>query len=325
MNTSAYACNQPVWDKLTALKQSVDKDRKKALKERLTSNPQITDLEYLLGAFVQMYEPHLEHIILAFAKKGYAIDPQSGFSGKNAEIQTMIGDFSIDYVTKNKLDKLNIKFREHDGVRSLNFWPTKATLSDICTEWMKIVAILTDKGNLTMPCMSSHAIQFRRKYIPEHTNLQKERLFERLKFATQKKVEMEMKRRKVKNPHPDKIEATLGLFIEEIEPQVRQVIIILNKKGYSIDVFGFMDNSCDQMIEGDFQLEEETITLLQKEEVMVETNPSGYTRIQFSPPEANISKIKNKWNKIASILPKKDQPATPSMTRRAREFRVTYQ
>lgn len=78
------------------------------------------------------------------------------------------------------------------------------------------------------------------------------------------------------------------------------------------------------MIEGDFQLDETTVKKLQEVGVIVETNPSGYTRLYFSPKEANISKINREWNKIASILPGKNQTASPSMTRKARDFREKY-
>jgi hypothetical protein len=324
MNTLAYACNQKIWDQLTNLKKTVHKKRQLAIKERLQKQPQTSDLEYLLGAFIQMYEPHLEKIVYKLAEKGYAMDPASGFSGNNNEIQSMIGEFSIDYVTKNRFEKLNIKFREHNGLRSLVFWPDSAKLDDILDQWMNIVNILPDKKPLTMLSMNSRAIKFRRKYIPQHSNLQKQRLFEKLKFKTLKKIEIDMKKRKLKNPHPDKFETMLGFFIEEIEPQVRQVVINLNKKGYAIDVCGFMENSCDQMIEGDFKLDGDTIEKLGKENVLVETNPSGYTRVQFSPEKADLAQIKKKWNKIASLIPDKHETASSSMTRHARDFRQTY-
>ncbi len=121
-----------------------------------------------------------------------------------------------------------------------------------------------------------------------------------------------------------RIAAQLGFFIEELEPQVRQAILELNKKGYSTDSSGFMNNSCDQMIEGDFQLDEKTTKKLSEIGVQVETNPSGYTRLQFSPQEANLSKIKRQWVKIISLIPNKNEIASVSMTRNAREFRSEY-
>ena len=314
-----------LWEKFASLKKSIDKQRKTALKKRLTNKSHATDLEYLLGAFLEMYEPHLKEIVLRLSEKGYAIDASSGFGGKNAEFQAMTGDFSIDYVIKNKLEKIGVKFREYNGSRSLVFWPEKATLEDINTKWMKIIDALPDKGKLTAPSTSNDAVSFRRKYIPQDLQLRKQRLFERLKFNTQRKVYIETRRRQKENPRPNKIELILGFFIEELEPQVRQAIIIMDKKGYSTDKSGFMNNPLCQMIEGDFQLDEKTRRTLEKKGVQVETNPSGYTRLQFSPQEADIVKIKRQWNKIVSLLPNKKQIATISMTRKARDFRLEYQ
>jgi len=322
MNILTGASNQEDRETLSFLKKSTDKAKKAALKKRIARQSHITDLEYLLGAFIQMYEPHLEEIVHKLARKGYAIDASSGFGGKNSEFQVMSGDFTIDYVTKNKLEKIGVKFREYNGSKSLIFWPDKATLDDIKAKWEQIIDTLPDKGILVAPSTNAEAIMFRRKYIPEDPCLQKQRLFERLKYNIQRKMEIDIKRRKVKNTHPNKIELILGLFMEEIEPQVRQAVVKLNKMGYSTDASGFMDNSCDQMIEGDFQLDGKTVRKLEGVGVRVETNPSGYTRLQFSPLEADISKIKRKWNKIVSLLPEKNQAASVSMTRRARDFRV---
>lgn len=325
MNSFYNHNSQEIYEKFSSLKKTVDKTKKAALKKRISKQPHATNLEYLLGAFIEMYEPHLEELVHKLSEKGYAIDALSSFGGKNSEFQVMTGNFSIDYVTKNKLEKTGVKIREYNGSKSIIFWPEKATLDEIKAKWMQIIDTLPDKGNLSSPSMSTDAISFRRRYIPEDPQLRNRRLFERLKYNTQRKIDIYIKRRKVKNPHPNKIESMLGLFIEELEPQVRQAILTLNKKGYSTDVSGFMDNSCDQMIEGDFQLDEKTISMLQTVGVKVETNPSNYTRLQFSPLEADISKIKRKWNKIVSLIPEKNQVASISMTRKARDFRAEYQ
>lgn len=325
MNIAEELNNQTRWKNFASLKKSSDKQRAVALKKRIVHQPHTTDLEYLLGAFFEMYEPHLKEIVLKLSEKGYAIDPSSGFGGKYSEFQAISGEFTIDYITRNKLEKLGVRFREYNGFNSLIFWPDQATLENILSKWMQIVEILPDHGDLNAPSLSFKAISFRRKYIPKHINLQKQRLFEKLRFSTQRKTDDDAKRRKSKKPHPDKIELMLGYFLEELEPQVRQAILILNKKGYSTDASGFMDNPSDQMIEGDFQLDEKTIKELQTIGVKVETNPSGYTRVQFTSLEADLSKIKKKWQKIASLLPDKHKHASPSMTRRARDFRVEYQ
>lgn len=317
--------NQSIWEELSSLKKSVDKSRKKALKKRLSSKPKASKLEYLLGAFMEMYEPHLEELIYKFAKKGYAIDASSGFGGKNSELQIITGDLSVDYVLHNKLEKLGIKFREYNGYKSIVFWPEKANLEYIQAKWKEIIDVFPDKGVVTVPSVSPEARAFRRKYIPEDLDSQKLRLFDKLKYKIQRKVEADLRKRIKINPHPTEAEFILGLFTEELEPQVRQAVLNMNKKGYSTDASGFMDNSCDQMVEGDFHLEKETVDSLEKIGVTVETNPSGYTRIQFSCIASDLSQIKKKWNKIVSLLPAKNKQTSFSMTRKARDFRMRYQ
>lgn len=324
MNNHQNCTNQDIWEKLIVLRDSADKARKIAIKKRIGKEPHITDLEYLLGAFIEMYEPHLHKAVHSFSEKGYAIEPSSGFGGKNAEFQTINGYFAIDYVTRNKLEKIGVKLREFNGSKSLIFWPKEANLDEIKARWFQIIGTLPDKGVLAEPTNNNLATIFRRKYVPKDPSLQEKRLFDRLRYSTQVKIENDVRGRKIKNPNPNKLESSLGFFVEELEPQVRNAVLEMNKKGYSTDVSGFMDNSQYQMVEGDFQLEEKTITSLQTFGATVETNPSGYTKIQFKASDANLPKIKKQWDKIVSLLPGKKLRASSSMTRKAREFRVKY-
>jgi len=316
--------NQDIVNELSSLKTSVDKARDLALRKRLIREPYFTDLEYLLGAFLEMYEPHLQDIVFRLSERGYAIDASSGFSGTYCESQSLNGNFLVDYVTRNKLEKLGIKFREFNGFKSLIFWPDTTVLNRIKTKWLQIVEVLPDKGILDTPSISSEAIAFRMKYIPKDKNLQKKRLFERLKYNIQKRTSLDLKKREQKKPDPDKVEYSLGAFLEEFEIQAREAVLNLHKKGYSIDFSGFCSDPRNQMIEGDFQLEENVIEGLREVGVDVETNASGYTRLQFSPVEAAMKKIKQQWKQVVSILPNKKERAAPSMTRKARDFRLNY-
>lgn len=325
MSTLVDFESQKIWKKLASLKSATDRSRKIALKKRMSKKHSITDLEYLLGAFIEMYEPHLVPIVHKFSEKGYALDPTSGFSGKFCELQTISGYFSVDYVTRNKLEKIGVKLREQNGSKSLVFWPKTADLKDIIVSWMKIIDTLPDKGILAEPANSTYAVTFRRKFVPKDLTLQKKRLFQRLQYKTQKKIENDLAKRKAKNSRPNNMESRLGFFIEELQPQVRKAVLMMNGKGYSTDASGFMDNPCFQMVEGDFKLDEKTMEKIESLGVIVETNPSGYTRIQYEPREADIPKIKRQWDKIVSMLPDKKRVADPSMTRKAREFREEYQ
>ena len=69
MNISDNFINDISWKKYTSLKKQIDEKRLNALQNRITKKPFATDLEYLLGAFIEMYEPHLKEIILKFTEK----------------------------------------------------------------------------------------------------------------------------------------------------------------------------------------------------------------------------------------------------------------
>lgn len=324
MNTYFHALNLSDQKKYSSLKKIIDGERSKAIHKRLKEEAFVTDMEYLAGAFIEMYEPYLKDVVMRLFEKGYAIETSSGFGSLKAQYQSLDGHFSFDYITRNKLEKEGIKMRDNDGIKSLVFWADKLDLEFIKQKWMHVAEILPDKGKLTMPSESPKAISFRRKYISKNPKLQKRRLFERLEYKAQKTVKNDITRRKKINPHPSKLESRLGVFIEELEPQVRKAVVEMNRKGYATDLSGFMNNSCEQMIEGDFQLDKNTISKLKKLGIKVETNPSGYTRILFSPIEADLGKIKKLWNKAVSLLPIKNKIADSSMTRKARDFRMKY-
>ncbi|MGK5094280.1 hypothetical protein WDW89_19975, partial [Deltaproteobacteria bacterium TL4] len=89
-----------------------------------------------------------------------------------------------------------------------------------------------------------------------------QKLFKRLQNQILQKVEKNTLKRQKKNPKPNKMERCLGIFTEMLEPQVRDAVLELNRKGYSTDASGFMSNPCDQKIEGDFRLNEDVVRKL---------------------------------------------------------------
>ncbi len=150
------------------------------------------------------------------------------------------------------------------------------------------------------------------------------RRMENLRKLVEKKRQKATTRRIAKNPISNQMERILGAFSEMLESQVKNAVLLLNKKGYSTDASGFMNSIDSQTIDGDFTLDEFVMVKLQKEGVKVETNPSGYTRLQFWPAKASMKIIKSKWDKIARLLPDRGKMSASSMTQRAREFRKNY-
>ena len=120
----------------------------------------------------------------------------------------------------------------------------------------------------------------------------KHKKFSHLKEQIDKKRTKATTQRIGRNPYSTEIESILGAFVEMLQPQVQQAVLEFNRKGYSTDVSGFMNNGENQKIEGDFQLSGDIIRKLKGMGVIVETNPSRYTTLQFSPSQPDLNKIK---------------------------------
>src|SRR3990172_12039017 len=104
MNTHFHTFEIPDQKKFSTLKKSIDRERSKAVNKRIKEQPFMTDMEYISGAFLEMYEPYLKDIVCRLFEKGYSIDISSGFCSNKFQYQSLNGHFSLDYITKNKLE-----------------------------------------------------------------------------------------------------------------------------------------------------------------------------------------------------------------------------
>lgn len=324
MNYPLYGQALDTYNRFSLLKLHVDEQRSSAIAHRLTRDPSPTKQESILGAFIEMYEQHLQFLVFILLEKGYVIDVTSGFCGKDCGSQALNGFFTIDDLTVNKLLKIGVKFQKSYEFKSLMFRPDDPDLDGIVERYKQIAAILPQKTEPPEPSFTGKAARFRMTYIPRDNTLQKQRLFEILMFETIQQKTADVIKRLKKNPVPDTTEYALGAFREMIEPQVRSAVLEFHRKGYSTDVSGFMNTARSQSIEGDFSLEPSVIVGLEKRGITVETNPSGYTKISFSPASANLDEITSQWNSIAALLPDTKTAPSPSMTKKAREFRLKY-
>jgi len=123
----------------------------------------------------------------------------------------------------------------------------------------------------------------------------------------------------------------LGAFREEIEPQVRDAVYILLKKGYELTCSGFggADRSDEQYLVGYFSVDETTKEELKKRNVQVRTEnrintypDTPITEISFQCENDDINSIMNKWNEVANLLPSLGDKMTP--TRVNSHFRTLY-
>lgn len=121
-----------------------------------------------------------------------------------------------------------------------------------------------------------------------------------------------------------------GEYIEELEPQLREQVLKINRKGYMTQYAGFFGENCDQQIMGDFRLNEETLQRLTVLGISVYTGPnwnlemerqSGIHRedipedakfttvIKFHPENADLQAIGAKWEQVADSLPDRGVPS----------------
>lgn len=312
------------YESFSDLRKKVEEEKILKIKNRLDKNPSPTTTESILGAFLEMYQPQVFPFIPELIEKGYLVEPSSGFCGKYQECQALNGLFPIDDTIINRLLKIKVKVFKSTRSKSIKFWPESADLKKISDKYEEIVEVLPNRNISVDPAETEEAVSFRRKYIPKNSTLKRNRLFEIMKFKVVESVNKQVKSRKLKKPQATDTELSLGVYLERIEPQVRPAVLMINRKGHSTDVSGFMEAIDSQSLAGDFILEDEYIERIRKLDVSIETNPSGYTVLQFKPEEADIEAIRKKWISIASIFPVTGRKADPSMTRKAREFRQRF-
>ena len=165
------------------------------------------------------------------------------------------------------------------------------------------------------------------KEIRRDPEEERRRVFRELRLKTHAEMELDVADRIKNNPKPTEEEILAGTFREEIEPQVRDAVFELRRKGYSCSSSGFGGEGADaQAIDGYFEVDENTKKKL--EELGVSVQPSslgeGYTEITMRPSSPDLAKIAEIWNKVAEVLPDQGRPADPSISGGAEEFRNQY-
>lgn len=105
------------------------------------------------------------------------------------------------------------------------------------------------------------------------------------------------------NPVHSHLEEKLGIFVEQLEPQVRNAVIEINRKGYQTNSSGFYGHFGEyQAIDGKFVLDEETKGRLKEMGVQVREG-IAITDIRFWPTTPDLEHIKRTWDAIGQILP----------------------
>jgi hypothetical protein len=123
------------------------------------------------------------------------------------------------------------------------------------------------------------------------------------------------------DPNPTQQELDIGVFVEEIQPQAREAILLLRHKGYdsgNVTCAGFAwDDATRQQMDLFSPLGTAEQLMLEKNGFVVKEN-----RISFRPQDAtDLDTIKGQWDWLAAALPDLGTPAAPVLFSHAVAFR----
>jgi hypothetical protein len=167
------------------------------------------------------------------------------------------------------------------------------------------------------------------------TNQQEElrQRFKQLRKQVHESMRAEEEVRLGENPKPTEKELYMGAFVEWLEPQVRAAVVEMNGKGYATESSGFHGTQCEiQAIDGIFTIDEKTKGVLKQMGVDVWRGadiglPENklVTMLRFRAKDPSVDKIKDQWDSVAALLPKKAFPAgIRPICDRAEIFREEY-
>ena len=148
--------------------------------------------------------------------------------------------------------------------------------------------------------------------------------FAELRDNTLKEMRKELDIRKQDNPKATREELDLGVYLEQIEPQVRKAVLTLRHKGYTTYESGFGDFDGQKI-----SFEEEQLKDFVSSEVIKDELARNGANLIIKPKSIEIKfsrfqdleKIKDIWQKIVLELPPLGKEAKPSNIKAAQLFR----
>lgn len=151
--------------------------------------------------------------------------------------------------------------------------------------------------------------------------------FSRLRRATLDNMRIDLERRKEDNPEPTAEELSLGAYTEQIEPQVREAVLSLRRKGYPTCYSGFSGFGNKQTV----RLEEGNLEGLDAKELIGSFADRGILlsissdEIEMTfDKEANLPEITEFWREISEAAPDQGHPAPDCRLGSAKNFRKRF-
>lgn len=132
--------------------------------------------------------------------------------------------------------------------------------------------------------------------------------YQRLRQQVHAGRQLGLKKRKAEAPEKTKEELSLGCYLEELEPQVRQVILNLNNKGYKTQGSGFGPENTQSIYCRDDQfqnleLDNQLILNLKSRGIEIKIKPKNLTL--FINKKLNLDELKEIWLEIEEQIDSK--------------------
>lgn len=124
-------------------------------------------------------------------------------------------------------------------------------------------------------------------------------------------LQAEFKRRLAEHPEPTDEEVGMGIYIEQLEPHVRDAVRVMRRKGYVTKGSGFSEFDAeitylDRDKDSFANLDSATTQAIATLGARVIHKGNG---ISFSSKGMDMEALKRKWDAIAAALPDKGSPA----------------
>lgn len=144
--------------------------------------------------------------------------------------------------------------------------------------------------------------------------------FAKLRKTTIDTMRKEIDERKETNPKANEEELNMGAYIESIEPQVRDTILNLRRKGYSTYESGFFNDEQKISFEDHYPfLTKDFFDNLSIPKIKIKHSDQSIELI--CEAELSLDEIKNAWEKIEKCLPNLKVTAKPCQLYQAKLFR----
>ncbi|HTK04109.1 MAG TPA: hypothetical protein VL500_00850 [Candidatus Eisenbacteria bacterium] len=147
---------------------------------------------------------------------------------------------------------------------------------------------------------------------------------QRLRRETHQAMREELEARLRNDPEPTPAELSQGAFMEMIEPQAREAMREMRRKGYATASSGFnsLDAQSMELSSPDLlDLTADEVAALEAAGVRLSRGRRGFS---FRVRKADLDQIKAMWNEVVALLPDLGRQAPDTAHPAARQFRKKY-